>query len=91
VEDDSAADQAWHLLEEQEGVGWVTAGKLLARKRPHLIPVWDHVVRCAFGRPDHAWLWLDGRLREHDGAIRDQLRKLHQEAGLPRRSPCCGL
>ena len=59
------------------------AAAVLARKRPRLIPVWDHVVRCALGRPDYAWLWLDGRLREQDGAIRDQLRKLHQEAGLP--------
>jgi hypothetical protein len=83
VEHDSSADQAWHLLKKQEGVGWVTAGKLLARKRPRLIPVWDHVVRCALGCPDHAWLWLDGRLREQDGAIRDQLCKLHQEVGLP--------
>jgi hypothetical protein len=83
VEDDSVADQAWHMLKEQEDVGWVTAGKLLARKRPHLIPVWDRVVRCAFGCSDHAWLWLDERLREQDGAIRDQLRKLHQEAELP--------
>jgi hypothetical protein len=46
VEDDRDAAQAWRLLEAQDDVGWVTAGKLLARKRTHLIPVWDHVVRC---------------------------------------------
>ena len=49
----SPADQAWHLLTEQDGVGWVTAWKLMARKRPRLIPVWDHVVRCAMNYPDN--------------------------------------
>lgn len=47
----SPADQAWHLLCAQHGVDWVIAGKLLARKRPRLLPVYDKVVRCALGRP----------------------------------------
>ncbi|MEU4085034.1 DUF6308 family protein [Streptomyces aureus] len=33
VADGSPADQAWHLLRDQPDVGWVIAGKLLARKR----------------------------------------------------------
>jgi hypothetical protein len=33
VKDGRGADQAWHLLEAQDDVGWVTAGKLMARKR----------------------------------------------------------
>lgn len=41
---DSAASHAWHQLFEIKGVGWVTAGKLLARKRPRLIPVYDQLV-----------------------------------------------
>ena len=40
-------------------MGWVTAGKLLARKRPRLIPVYDRVVRCALGRPAKPWRWLN--------------------------------
>ena len=64
------ADQAWRLLKAQDDVGWVTAGKLLARKRPRLIPVWDNVVRCALGRPANAWIWLDDQLRGR-GARRD--------------------
>jgi hypothetical protein len=39
VDDRGAADQARQLLKRQDDVGWVTAGKLLARKRPRLIPV----------------------------------------------------
>ena len=63
---------AWALCDLLRGVrdrtkdarlGAVAAGKLLARKRPRLIPVWDHVVRCALGHPNGAWLWLDNLLR----------------------------
>lgn len=82
VQDEADADQAWHLLTAQDDVGFVTAGKLLARKRPRLIPVWDHVVRCALGRPDNAWVWLDDRLRERDAVLRSQLQRLHDEAEL---------
>jgi hypothetical protein len=64
VADGQDADRAWRLLKRQDNVGCVTAGKLLARKRPRLIPVWDNVVRCAFGRPKRAWRWLDSILRE---------------------------
>ncbi|WP_232839073.1 DUF6308 family protein [Streptomyces triticisoli] len=47
----SPADAAWRLLTDQPGIGWVTVGKLLARKRPRLLPVYDQVVRCLLGRP----------------------------------------
>lgn len=83
VEDGREADQAWRLLKAQEDVGWVTAGKLLARKRPHLIPVWDQVVRCALGHPDGAWLWLDDLLRAQDAAVPRRLEALRLLAELP--------
>lgn len=35
----SPADELWHHLVGYADVGWVTAGKLLARKRPRLLPV----------------------------------------------------
>lgn len=49
--DGSPAHTGWHLLRDQPGIGWVTVGKLLARKRPRLLPVYDRVVRCVLGRP----------------------------------------
>jgi hypothetical protein len=82
VLDSSPADQAWHLLDAREGVGWVIAGKLLARKRPHLIPVWDRVVRCAMGYPEKAWLWLDELLGQNE-RLAEQLDQLHHLARLP--------
>ncbi|MGW2785914.1 DUF6308 family protein [Streptomyces populi] len=81
--DGSPADQAWHLLRDQPEVGWVIAGKLLARKRPRLLPVYDRVVRCAVGRPPSFWLALHAALREDDGAVHRRLIALRRFAGVP--------
>jgi hypothetical protein len=83
VADGSPADQAWRLLRDQHDVGWVIAGKLLARKRPRLLPVYDRVVRCAVGRPPSFWLALHTALREDNAALYRQLLELRQAAGLP--------
>lgn len=80
----SPADQAWHLLRDQPDVGWVIAGKLLARKRPRLLPVYDRVVRCALGRPPSFWLSLRTALSEDAGSLHRSLLDLRQAAGLPR-------
>ncbi|PYC66752.1 hypothetical protein C7C46_30995 [Streptomyces tateyamensis] len=80
---DSPAGLAWRLLKSEEGVGWVIAGKVLARKRPRLLPVYDRVVRCAVGRPESFWLSLHSALREDDGALHRRLLGLRQAAGLP--------
>lgn len=84
VADGSPADQAWHLLCDQYGVDWVIAGKLLARKRPQLLPVYDKVVRCALGRPRPSfWLALHAALRADGYALHHQSLKLRQIAGVP--------
>jgi predicted RNA-binding protein with PUA-like domain len=82
VQPGSPAELAWHLLTQQYGVNWVIAGKILARKRPKLIPVYDRVVKCAMGHPENAWLWLDDLFRWND-AVTDQLGLLHHDARLP--------
>ncbi|MFJ5535427.1 DUF6308 family protein [Streptomyces sp. NPDC093261] len=80
----SPADRAWHLLCAQHGVDWVIAGKLLARKRPQLLPVYDKVVRCALGRPRPSfWLALHAALRADDRSLHRQLLALRQVAGVP--------
>jgi hypothetical protein len=71
------------LPPRQYGVGWVTAGKLLARKRPSLIPVYDDVVRCAFGQPLDIWKALHEALRQDDGSFRTTLEDLMKRAGIP--------
>lgn len=77
----SPADQCWQLLVSNDapGIGWVTAGKLLARKRPHLIPVYDEVLSCALGRPNNYWTDLQHALVD-DEALRNILTDLHARA-----------
>lgn len=80
----SPADRAWNLLADHDGVSRVVADKILARKRPHLIPVWDQVVRCALGRPQVGGVWesIDRLMRASDGAVTDRLTHLHEKAAL---------
>ncbi|MFG2064899.1 DUF6308 family protein [Micromonospora sp. NPDC048871] len=52
------ADRAWHLLTGQPGVSKTIAGKVLARKRPRLIPIYDSVLACALHGRRGFWLWL---------------------------------
>lgn len=46
------ADRLWHLLQrEGDRIGPVTAGKLLSRKRPRLVPIVDSVVESILKVP----------------------------------------
>ncbi|MFF2361171.1 DUF6308 family protein [Streptomyces sp. NPDC058122] len=79
----SPAHTAWRVLCDQPGIGWVTAGKLLARKRPRLLPVYDQVVRCVLGRPKSFWLDLHDALRADNHALHRDLTALRHSADLP--------
>ncbi|SCG16634.1 hypothetical protein GA0070610_2906 [Micromonospora echinofusca] len=83
VEKGQGAYRAWRLLRKADGIGWVVAGKLLARKRPHLVPVYDEVVACAFRTRKDFWRWLHGRLGERDGILAERLADLRRQAELP--------
>lgn len=67
----SPADRLWQRLVALPGIGSVTAGKLLARKRPRLIPVYDRVVKTALARGDEDEWWrpLRGLLVENPSLI----------------------
>lgn len=79
----SHASVAWDLLEEPRGMGWVITGKLLARKRPRLLPVYDRVVRCAYGRPDGLWSWLFAMFADDDARLNDRLLAAREAADVP--------
>ncbi|GAA2624093.1 hypothetical protein GCM10010399_64320 [Dactylosporangium fulvum] len=84
VADNGHADQAWRLLNnrnEKTGVGWVIAGKLLARKRPKLIPVYDSIVSCQFRASQHVWMKLHRRLAENEGSLRAVLAAARATVG----------
>ncbi|NNM45392.1 DUF6308 family protein [Knoellia koreensis] len=72
----------WSRLHDLPNVGFVTASKLLARKRPRLIPVYDTVVRERVGRPDDFWMSLHGALQENDHALHRRLLSIRDEAGV---------
>lgn len=64
------ADKLWHGL-RGAGCGPVTTGKLLARKRPRLLPVIDGVVIETLKHPrgQSFWLTLHHELRAHDARL----------------------
>lgn len=84
VTEDWPAWQLWKLLVGGgDGIGWVTAGKLMAFKRPALIPVYDEVVRDVVGAPRSFWRSLHEHLRADDRRLHRHLEALRAQAGLP--------
>ena len=51
----SNADPLWKELTKLHGVGVTLTRKLLARKRPMLIPITDSIIRNAIGYPGKTW------------------------------------
>jgi hypothetical protein len=87
-EDAPVLTEPWQLsdlLHDRHGLGDATTTKLLARKRPHLIPVADAVVTLALRptRPSAAWCWLGLRERLQDAGLRDRLTDIAIEADGP--------
>ncbi len=74
---------AYRALLAIPGIGETTATKLLARKRPHLVPILDgvvtdelSVVRGRYWAPLHAWLTANDRAQHR------RLKELRLAAGL---------
>jgi hypothetical protein len=83
-----AADALWRYLRETAdlpGIGWVITGKLLARKRPHLVPIFDSVVRDALA-PGSDGYWADLRVALSDEERRARIDALRPPALDPRIS-----
>jgi hypothetical protein len=77
---------AWVLhdrLRTLRDVDWVIAGKLLARKRPRLLPVYDRIVRQVVGRPAEYWDGLRSALAQDGTHLHARLVALGATAGLP--------
>ena len=82
----AVAGEAWEVIRtlDEDGHGtadrWVTASKLLARKRPRLVPLYDEKVRRVVALADGTDWWLS--LRE---ALRRDLRGQRGAPPRPRR------
>lgn len=79
---DSSAWRLWELLKTVHDIDWVVANKLLARKRPRLLPVYDNDVRELLGEPDGYWEQLRVLLRADDRALHRRLLAIGAAAGL---------
>jgi hypothetical protein len=81
-----AANQLWtELRSGRDGIGRTRASKLLASKRPRLIPIWDSFVESATGldTTDY-WRKFQIVLRADDAAIWRWLKQLkHDVAAIP--------
>jgi hypothetical protein len=90
IADNGPAWKLWDLLrwikprpQDRNHLGPVAAGKLLARKRPLLIPVYDSHVKRVLSRPwnDQTW-WSDLRCQlTKDGALVSELEAVRARAG----------
>lgn len=76
VEVGSPAFDLWHLVRNREqAMGRTTTSKLLARKRPHLLPVYDSRVQRRLGLPINDWAyWWDWWSKPNHVAAMQSLR-----------------
>jgi Family of unknown function (DUF6308) len=81
IDRDSAAAQLWSAVASLDKIGWVIAGKLLARKRPRLLPVYDSVVKEAL-QPYEDMFWIPLREELQHQELRDRLAEVRSDAGL---------
>ena len=78
-----AGDRLWALVREA-GVGPVTTSKLLARKRPRLLPVIDTIVKAELGHPRRGDFYrtLQQHLAADQRSLHHHLEHLRELAGI---------
>ncbi|MGA3486707.1 DUF6308 family protein [Micromonosporaceae bacterium DT55] len=89
ADEDKPLDNSWPgwRLEDKlrliPGVGRTTASKLLARKRPRLLPIWDIVIRDVTDTSKDQWEPLRVALRADKLALHRRLLHLRDALQLP--------
>lgn len=83
----SAAQKLWDVLrshKEPWGIGPTTASKLMARKRPHLIPIYDSEVGPQMGLANSALQWERWfQAFQDDPGLAGRLDRIGAKAGVP--------
>jgi hypothetical protein len=83
LDDDSHANRLWALVRSHDGVGRTITSKLLAAKRPHLIPIYDHHVQVALGF-DSQWPFVQAAARDPEVAhLLGDICNARTAAGVP--------
>lgn len=80
--EDGPAWKLWFVLREVDTFGPVRTSKLLARKRPHLIPIYDCVVREQFGAKNSLRQWSDMSELFADADVVSHLERLREGAAV---------
>jgi hypothetical protein len=81
---DGAAWQLWAAVRAQPKVGPVIASKLMAAKRPHLIPVHDQYVEQALGTGKSQWgFWQQVARHPKADDLVGRVRSVAHEAAVP--------
>lgn len=71
----SPASELWYHLQNLENVGPVTAGKLIAAKRPQLVPIYDQHVGRALSPPrGKFWVAMHRSMGDAHGAVESVIR-----------------
>ncbi|WP_062381184.1 DUF6308 family protein [Demequina pelophila] len=78
------ADQFWDLLQTVPGFGPTRTSKLIARKRPLLLPVYDSVVRDVLGLkgPRHHWTRMREIMTADGNSVETRATEIRDEAGV---------
>ncbi|MFJ5861806.1 DUF6308 family protein [Pseudarthrobacter sp. NPDC092439] len=86
--EDSAATELWHVLRGRDtgrwGVGETRASKIMARKRPRLIPIYDSVVGPLMGLHGNSkgqWATWHAAFIEDPG-LTERLRTIYNLSGV---------
>lgn len=84
---DKGLNSAWSMIRDIHGVGPTRTAKLLARKRPRLIPIWDSVIARVLGLPTTKsyWIHFHTALTADDSSLDKRLAELAQKAGVAER------
>lgn len=85
---DSPASELWALLRGWKYGSWhvgpTRASKIMARKRPRLIPIFDSVVRPVMGLKDSGGSWTAWHAALTDGSgLPERLEQIRREADAP--------
>jgi len=83
----SNANKLWGILRADDatrwGVGPTTASKIMARKRPHLIPIWDVVIGQVITKRSSKDQWHNWHRHLQPGQpLPDRLRRIHEASGV---------
>jgi hypothetical protein len=81
---DSAASELWAALRKYKGVGRTKTSKIIARKRPRLVPIFDSVVAHELrldGSVGH-WAGMRDALRADGRALHERAIRLQESVGI---------